>query len=117
MEFTNLKLYREYPGHLCGKHPVRLYTTDFSEDSPDKVRWHVGWPKELLPDEFLQMLECDIYMFGSHWTEHEGFLIFWTMVCEPLEPFPSMQINRQLNYMVKSYNQVLNFFRKAADCG
>lgn len=107
MKFENLTIYKEYPDHLCGRFPIRLYTSDFSEE---KVRWHVGWPKETIPNEFLMLIETDLYIFGVHHCEIDNFYIFYTSVCTPIKPFPKIEINKRIDWMVRDYNKVLKFF-------
>ena len=110
-QFDNLKLYSEYPTMLSGKRPLRIYTSGFREG---KVRWHFGF-QESMVKPVRQLLETTPFWGEQHWTEQDGFWVYWTTCCTPEGEFPQKELILLLDTLYLSgYNNVVAMFRKWA---
>jgi len=109
MKFDNLKLYREYPTMISGKEPLRLYTSDFENG---EVRWHFGFPERMVKPVH-ELLESTPFWGESHWTEQDGFWVYWLTCCSKEEEFPAEELTLLLDILfVTGYNNVLGMLRK-----
>jgi len=109
MQFDNLKLYREYPTILSGKKPLRIYTTDFRDK---KVRWHFGFPKSMV-EPVRQLLETTPFWGEQHWTEQDGFWVYWLTCCSQKDEFPVKELTLLLNTLyLAGYNDVIRMYQK-----
>ena len=117
IKFDDFEFVKEYSTMLADKHPLRLYRSRFNPNDLSKpiqeYRWHFGFPKTILPEPMLMLLETSPYWGEQHWKEEDGFYIYWLHdVSEKDEGIPK-KLNKTLEFYLRSYNQVLNFYKRA----
>lgn len=110
-----LELVWEKKNYLCGRITLRVYKSRFSpvdlKKPIEEWRYHFGFPREMV-ESLAMLLETSVYWGEKHWKEHEGFWLWMLTVTG--EKTPWNKLNRQLTFMVKSYNQVLRFYEKSS---
>jgi hypothetical protein len=117
-QFDDFKFVKEYPTILAGKHPLRLYRSRFSPDDLnkpiEKYRWHFGFPKNIVEPVGV-LLETTPYWGEVHWKEEDGFWIYWLHdVSDASEEEIPSKLNKTLDFYLRSYNQVIGFYKRAA---
>jgi len=114
--FTDLQLLREYPKMLAGRYDLRLYTSRFIPDDPNKpieeVRFHFGFPEEMLPGGFRSLVETSPYWGKSSWTKIDGFFLYYTHITSNIGDLPDKELEKYLDFMSRSYNQAIRFIKK-----
>lgn len=103
MNFSNLQLIAEYPKMINGKYPFRLYSTD---EENGKIRYHFGWP-EFIIKPFLPLLETTLYWGEPHWTEQDGFYIYWLPIVSEQNNPNWKELNKLMKFQFRSFNECL----------
>ena len=103
------KLYKEYPKFLRVKedasYDLRIYTTQ--DEGDNLIRWHFGFPK-IAVEPLLPLLETTLYWGEQHWTEDEGFYLWWLpIMTNSVDSFPKEKITRSLEFLIEQYNKCL----------
>jgi hypothetical protein len=118
MKFDDFEFVKEYPVIIAGKHPLRLYRSRFSPNELDKpiekVRWHFGFPKKIV-EPLCPMLESTPYWGEIHWKEDGDFWIWWLTDFSDINEGVPDKLNKTLERYFKSYNQLLNWFKRSAE--
>lgn len=109
MKFDNLEMYRHYDDLISSSsgrtYPIRLYTSDF-RDGSDKVRWHIGFPKEII-DPVRSLLETTLFWGDPSWHEDGDFYVYWTSVCVDRDSFPHQRLQRDVDFRLRKYRECL----------
>jgi len=108
MEFDKFELIKEYPDMIAGKSSLRVYRS-FDEK---RYRYHFGFEENFIRP-FCPMVECGPYWGEQHWKEDDGYWIWFTAVLKNDTEFPNKDLERELDFKIKSLNWVLQFFRNA----
>jgi len=115
MLFDNLELVKEYPGQFLKQtKPLRIYR---SHDASKKgkttsYRYHFGYPKELV-EPFCPLLEATLYWGEPHWTEIDGFWLWWTSITvKATDYYPLEAINKENGFRRHAFSQCLDFYRR-----
>ena len=118
-QFDDFKFVKEFPTILAGKHPLRLYRNRFSPNDPEKpiekYRWHFGFPRKIV-EPLCPLLEATPYWGETHWKEEDDFWIWWLHdISDASEEEIPSKLNKTLEFFLKSYNQVIGFYKRAAE--
>lgn len=110
MQFENLELVKEYPGiFLKGTKSLRIYKSKGKDD--DQYRWHFGYPKEFIKP-FCPLIETTPFWGEQHWTEQDGFYIWWLMIMTDTPDLPIEELNKENNNRYKTFAHAFDFLRK-----
>lgn len=111
--FDNLKQIFEQPNMISNKHAVRIYIT--TEDD-DNVRYHLGFPSAMLPEQVWLLAETEPYLGEKHWTEVDGFKIFWlSEVINKSQQLPVIALQRHIVFHINSIKTAVKFFKSASE--
>jgi hypothetical protein len=116
MNFDSFELVKQYDNMIVGKYPLRLYRSRFMPDDTEKpiesYRYHLGFPKKLIAP-FCPLIESTPFWGEQHWTEHEDFYVWWTMITEGIDVIPYDRLDKEVDWRIKTWNKVLAFYKRA----
>lgn len=114
MEFDNLEMVKEYPGwFMKGTLPLRIYCTHDEPKNEEKIayRWHFGYPKKFIKI-FCPLIETTPFWGEQHWTEQEGFYLWWIPTVTNTKELPLKELNDWANWRRRSFGNCLDFMKR-----
>ena len=115
MLFENLELVKEYPGFFLRRtKPLKVYRTHEVAKSgkPTSYRYHFGYPEELVKP-FCPLLETTPFWGEAHWTEVDGFWLWWTSITAPNTDYPSPDVlNKENDFRRRYLSKCLDFYSR-----
>lgn len=114
MRFDNLELVKEYPNWFLNKtKALRVYRTS-EKDKYGKVlsyRYHIGYPEEFIKP-FCPLIETTPFWGEQHWTEIDGFWLWWTVIVTKDNKYPINELNKDNLFRRNSFARCLEFLQK-----
>jgi hypothetical protein len=114
MEFENLEMVKEYPKWFLNRTlPLRVYRTHDEPKKGEKItyRWHFGYPEKVIKP-FCPLIETTIYWGEPHWTEHEGFWLWWLPFTTESKELPMKELNEANGWRRRSLGECLKFLQR-----